>query len=200
MVARTADPQALAGFHVVVDPGRTAAPVGFPQNGDAQAADVRRVAAKRVLPGQAGVAAFDVDMRARRPARQRLAVGRGQRQHDDAVRGRLHAFDDQRASAGVGRGLADAHRLALRQQLRLAAFGVLCRVPFDPQVFGAPERGVGHVGELLGCQAQVRQAARQLLQENLHLHARQVLAHALMRTVPEGRHRRTGARHGWRTN
>src|SRR2546427_11058284 len=48
------------------------------------------------------------------------------------------------------------------------------------------ERGVGHVGEPLLGQPHVGQAARELLQEDLHLHARQVLAHALVRAIAEG--------------
>ena len=41
--------------------------------------------------------------------------------------------------------------------------GIPRRVPFDPQVLGAAERGVGDVAEALLGQPQVRQAARQLL-------------------------------------
>ena len=51
----------------------------------------------------------------------------------------------------AGQGFADAHGLARLQQGGTGALGVQGRVPLHPQVFGAPERGVGHVGEpLLG--------------------------------------------------
>ena len=49
---------------------------------------IGRITAQRILAREAGVAAAHVDVRAGRPARQRLAIGRSQRELHDALLGR----------------------------------------------------------------------------------------------------------------
>src|SRR5690606_40868315 len=72
------------------------------------------------------------------------------------------------------------------EDLRVLTFRVLRRVPLHPQVLWAAEGGVGQVGELLvRHQLHVRNPLGEFLQEDLDLHAGEVLAHALVGAVPE---------------
>ena len=186
VVARPAHAQRGAFAQVVVHPGR-AAPAGLvAQHGDLERVRVGRVAAQRVLARQAGVAALDVDVRARLPARQRRAVRADQAQLHHVIGQARNALHHQGARDGVARRLANAHRLFMLQQGGLGAFGVVRRIPFHPQVLGAAKRCVGHIAEGLLSQLHVRQASGEFLQEDLHFHARQVLAHALVRAVAKG--------------
>ncbi|KAF1056008.1 MAG: hypothetical protein GAK34_00426 [Delftia tsuruhatensis] len=186
MVARAPHLYGGAAVQMLMHPGRAATAVGLAQHGNLVAAGVLRVAAQRVLARQARVAALQVDVRARRPARQGVAIGGLQAQAQHAFGGSLGLGHDHGPAGAALQGFADAHGLARLQQGGTGALGVQGRVPLHPQVLGAPERGVGHVGEPLLGQPHVGQAARELLEEDLHLHARQVLAHALVRAIAEG--------------
>ncbi len=86
-------------------------------------------------------------------------------------------------------GSPDLHRPAVIEDRRVGALGgVLFRIPLHPHVIRAAERRVRQVGELLigGDEFQVGgETLGELLEEDLHLHAGQVLSQALVTAVPE---------------
>ena len=186
MVARATHAQALASAQLRMQPARAAPAVWVVQHRDFPAAGLGRVAAQRILARDAAVAAFHVDVRTRRPARQRGAVRRDQAYAQHIVGNRVHAQHLQQAVDALARRLAQAQRQPGIQQVWLRTFRVLRRVPFHPQVLGSTERGVGQVGEALLGQAHVRQTACEFFQKDLQLQPRQVLAHALVRAVAKG--------------
>ncbi|CAK0157182.1 Uncharacterised protein [Burkholderia pseudomallei] len=124
-------------------------------------------------------------MRARAPARQRRAVGRDEAYAQHALGHRHHAVDAQRAPRAARVRFADAHGKRAAARAVAAPLRILRRLPFDPQMLRTTKRRVRHIREALFGEPHVRQAARQLVDEDLHLHAREMLAHALMRTVAE---------------
>jgi hypothetical protein len=136
-------------FSVGMHPGRAAAAFGLVQHRDLEHARLVGVAAQRVLARQLARAAFDIDVRAGRPARQRLAVGRGQAQPDDALGHRRHALDHHGPRDRAGRRLADANGHLHVEQAFVRALRVRAGVPFDQQVLRPAKRGVRHVGEAL---------------------------------------------------
>ncbi len=97
VVARPANLHAHAGPQPLVQPCGAAAARRLAQHRDLVYAALGRIAAQRVLSGEPGVAAFNVDMRARAPARQRRAVGRDEAYAQHALGHRHHAVDAQRA-------------------------------------------------------------------------------------------------------
>ena len=186
VIARAADIDRVAWAQMGVDPGRAAAPLRLAQYRDLEGRGIGRVATQGILACQSRRAALDIDMRTRRPARQRRAIERGETQLDDTFGKRGHAVHPYRARDGVARRLANTDRHPHVEQGPVRAFRVTRRIPFHAQVLRAAKRSIRHIGKRLLAQRHVRQAAREFLQEDLHLHARQVLAHALMRSVAEG--------------
>ena len=125
-------------------------------------------------------------MRARGPAWQLASVGRLEAHAQHVLRNQLGVVHQHAAADAALRGFADAHRLLFGQHGGVGALGVAAHIPLNPQMFGAAERGVGHIGEALLGQLHMRQAARELFKEDLHFHAGQILAHALVGAVAEG--------------
>ena len=112
VVARAAEPDGVAHAQARVDVLRSPASGALAQHGDREAVRVPPVAEQAVLTGGA-VRKHDVDVGARRPVGQPLAVGPGERELDDILRDLPPAGDDERAPVrGVAAsGCRDGSRL-----------------------------------------------------------------------------------------
>src|SRR5690606_9239911 len=79
----------------------------------------------------------------------------------------------------------EARLVSLSCNRRIASLWVLSRIPFHNQTTWAAERKVVYILEFLLGQPHVREATRQFIHNDLHFHAADILAKALMGTKTE---------------